>query len=122
MTQTPDITPEAVERHIMRIDPHGYSQKGSLNDDTITMLRALAARLAEVEAERDAALVAIFECMGEIDAYIQLEYLYDHPVQERYRQRDYAANPARIFLRERPDALVKARATIANLKGEKDEW
>jgi hypothetical protein len=72
-----------------------------------------ADRIEELEAERDAALVALFECMEEIDAYIQQEYPHDHPVQERYRQRDYAANPARIFLRERPDALVKARAMLA---------
>jgi hypothetical protein len=118
-----------------------------MTDDLVKRLRAgtgggkhwmdlhteAADRIEELEAERDAALVALFECMEEIDAYIQQEYPHDHPVQERYRQRDYAANPARIFLRERPDALVKARAmladadskrqrtTLAELKGEKDD-
>lgn len=72
-----------------------------------------ADRIEELEAERDAALVALFECMEEIDAYIQQEYPHDHPVHEQYRQRDYAANPARMFLRDRPDALVKARVMLA---------
>jgi hypothetical protein len=59
--------------------------------------RAIAAE-AEVARLRD----ALFECQEEIDAYIQHEYPHDHPVQERYRQRDYAANPARIALQEKP--------------------
>lgn len=95
----------------------------------VWMLEA-ADRIEELEAERDAALVALFECMEEIDAYIQQEYPQDHPVHERYRQRDYAANPARMFLQDRPDAFVKARAMLAEadlkrqaatLKGQNDE-
>ena len=38
-----ELTPEAVEAHIERIDPHGYAQPKSLNDDTKTLLRALSA-------------------------------------------------------------------------------
>jgi hypothetical protein len=45
-----DTTPEAVDAHIDRIDPHGYAQPKSLNDDTKTLLRALS---ADLEAEKD---------------------------------------------------------------------
>lgn len=41
---------------------------------------------------------ALKQCEAEIDAYIWQEYPADHPVHERYRQRDLAANPARIAL------------------------
>ena len=104
--------------------------KADFIDATINQLAASDQRIEELEAERDAALVALFECMKEIDAYIQQEYPQDHPVHERYRQRDYAANPARMFLQDRPDAFVKARAMLAEadlkrqaatLKGQNDE-
>jgi hypothetical protein len=65
-------------------------------DAAMWKARAEAAE-AEVARLRD----ALFECQEEIDAYIQHEYPHDHPVQERYRQRDYAANPARIALQEK---------------------
>lgn len=42
-----DTNKEAVEQHIMRIDPHGYAQPKSLNDDTIRLLRALSAERDE---------------------------------------------------------------------------
>lgn len=38
------------------------------------------------------------KCRDELDAYSRQEYPLDHPVHERYRQRDFAANPARIVL------------------------
>ena len=63
------------------------------------------ARAEAAEAERDAlkaelaeAVGVIVECREEIDDYIRHEYPHDHPVQERYRERDFAANPARAFL------------------------
>ena len=46
------------------------------------------------------AVEALVECRYEIDTYVQNEYPLDHPVQERCRQRDYAANPARMALVE----------------------
>jgi chromosome segregation ATPase len=61
-------------------------------------LAAALARAEAAEAEVARLRAALFECQEEIDAYIQQEYPHDHPVQERYRQRDYAANPARIAL------------------------
>jgi hypothetical protein len=42
---------------------------------------------------------ALVECRDEIDSYIRNEYPHDHPVQERYRQRDFKSNPARIALK-----------------------
>ncbi|MCJ8336107.1 MAG: hypothetical protein MJH10_18035 [Epibacterium sp.] len=41
---------------------------------------------------------ALIECRDEIDDYVRREYPFDHPVYERYRQRDFALNPARIAL------------------------
>ena len=41
---------------------------------------------------------ALREYEAEIDQYIRQEYPADHPVHERYRQRDFGANPARIAL------------------------
>jgi hypothetical protein len=49
------------------------------------------ARIAELEA-------ALLECQEEIDDYIRQEYPSKNYPHERYRQRDFAANPARIAL------------------------
>jgi hypothetical protein len=49
------------------------------------------ARIAELEA-------ALTECQEEIDQYVRQEYSLNHPLHERYRQRDFASNPARIAL------------------------
>ena len=62
----------------------------------------LRAQLAEAQAQVQTARDALVECRDKLDAYSQNEYPSDHPVHVRYRQRDYAANPARIAL-----ALIK---------------
>jgi hypothetical protein len=49
------------------------------------------ARIAELES-------ALTECQEEIDDYIRQEYPGKNYLHERYRQRDFAANPARIAL------------------------
>lgn len=54
----------------------------------------------ELEAKLAKAVEALKECEEEIDAYIQYQYPHDHPVQERYRQQDYATNLARVALAE----------------------
>jgi len=59
---------------------------------------AETARLAEAEAALATARAALLECQAEIDAYSLQEYSLDHPVHERYRKRDYDANPARAAL------------------------
>lgn len=43
-------------------------------------------------------IAALEECRDELDAYSRQEYPGDHPVHERYRKRDFEANPARIAL------------------------
>jgi hypothetical protein len=53
---------------------------------------AQQARIKELKA-------ALVECRDEIDSYIRNEYPHDNPVQERYRQRDFESNPARITLK-----------------------
>jgi hypothetical protein len=74
-----------------------------LGDDcdlTVAWMAGRESAKDELEANLAMAVEALKECVDEIDAYIQFEYPSDHPVHERYRQRDYAANPARIALAE----------------------
>jgi hypothetical protein len=46
----------------------------------------------------DIVIKALEECQEEIDNYVRQEYQHDHSVQERYRQRGFSCNPARIAL------------------------
>lgn len=55
---------------------------------------------AALERKLAKAVEALRECQAEIDQYIRQEYPLDHPVHERYRQRDMSANPARAALAE----------------------
>ena len=66
-----------------------------------------ADRIEELEALLAKAVDGLRQCEAEIDDYIRHEYPGDHPVQARYRKRDFDANPA--------------RATLAELTGGKDE-
>lgn len=68
--------------------------------DCIVALRAQAAPqdADKLRAENERLREALTECESEIDAYIRQEYPLDHPVHERYRQRDFDANPARAAL------------------------
>lgn len=59
-----------------------------------------AARIEELEAQLAKAMAGLEESQREIDQYIQFEYPSDHPVHERYRNRDFSANPARLALAE----------------------
>ena len=74
------------------------SDKGDfgLLDDLADRIEALEAALAKADA-------ALKECMDEIDDYIRHEYPIDHPVHERYRQRDFSSNPARVYFEARDD-------------------
>ena len=64
-------------------------------------VKALEAENARLRDDLADAMTAIKECKDEIDQSIINEYPHDHPVQERYRKRDFAANPARVFLDRR---------------------
>ena len=67
----------------------------------------LEARAEELEAKLARAMKGLGESQEEIDQYIRQEYPSDHSLHERYRQRDFSANPA--------------RTTLAELKGEQDD-
>jgi len=54
-------------------------------------IKVLTAKLAD-------AMEGLEKCQAELDEYSRQEYPLDHSVHERYRQRDYNANPARITL------------------------
>lgn len=58
------------------------------------MEQALIDQAAEIERLR----AALVQCRDEIDAYILQEYPSEHPVHQRCRGRDMAANPARAAL------------------------
>ena len=66
-----------------------------------------ADRIEQLTAELADAVQGLEKCQEELDAYSRQEYPLDHTVHERYRQRDYDANPARI--------------TLAALKGERHD-
>lgn len=63
-------------------------------------------RIEELEAKLAKALAGLKQCKEEIDDYIRQEYPQDHSLHERYRMRDFSANPARITLA----ALSKERS------------
>ena len=69
-------------------------------------------RIIELEANLARAVDGLRECEQEIDDYIRQEYPYDNHLHERYRQRDYAANPARTTLAE------LSSVSYANTNGE----
>ena len=62
--------------------------------------RAFEEDAGQLRAKLDKAVAALLECQEEIDQYSKQEYPLDHPVHERYRKRDFDANPARIALAE----------------------
>ena len=73
------------------------------------------ARIEELEAKLAKAVAGLKQCEEEIDQYIWQEYPSDHPVHERYRKRDFSANPARLAL------AALSSVSCANLKGQDDE-
>ena len=81
--------------------------------------------LAVIATERDEVLAlrrklaramkGLGDSQEEIDQYIRQEYPSDHSLHERYRQRDFSANPARL-------ALVELSSDSCDItKGEQDD-
>lgn len=79
--------------------------------EQVQWVKDLADDVISLESKLAKAMDGLRECEGEIDQYIRQEYPHDHPVQERYRQRDFAANPARATLAE------LSSVSYANMKG-----
>jgi uncharacterized protein YlxW (UPF0749 family) len=104
------ITP-AIERLALAILDRAETAEAATREYAMEALTSLGqasdahdAQL-KAEAERDALQAevarlrgALRECEAEIDQYIRQEYPSDHPIHDRYRKRDFAANPARIAL------------------------
>ena len=100
----------------MTIDSQGAPLNGGKGDIHVEYVRAdsIEALTAErdkyegawmtAEGKLEDAVQGLEKCQAELDEYSRQEYPLDHTVHERYRQRDYDANPARI--------------TLAALKGE----
>jgi hypothetical protein len=57
-----------------------------------------ADRIEELEAKLAKAVEGLNQCQDEIDGYIRQEYPQDNSLHERYRMRDFSANPARVAL------------------------
>ena len=70
----------------------------SLAEAAITDDAAKNIHYAEIQAKLTIAMVGLVQSRDELDLYSQNEYPSDHPVHERYRKRDYDANPARIAI------------------------
>ena len=78
-----------------------------LLDEALAEWSKYASAWMTAEGKLEDAVQGLEKCQEELDAYSRQEYPLDHTVHERYRQRDYDANPARI--------------TLAALKGERHE-
>lgn len=72
-------------------DATGFEDWDRIGDHASDLITALA-------EENQRLREALKECEAEIDRYIWQEYPLDHQVHERYRQRDFVANPARAAL------------------------
>ena len=104
----PDTSPLNVERQIQMITDALGAPKGSLNEDTVIMLRALSARVAELEATLAKAVDMAAQAIAVIDGVQTYEQPYD-PTEE---------NALTMCEHEVFDFDVQsARATIAELKG-----
>ena len=87
--------------------PDGYPFLREVRDrlgDAADRIEQLVATNEQLTAKLADAMDGLEKCQAELDEYSRQEYPLDHSVHERYRQRDYNANPARI--------------TLAALKGE----
>jgi len=93
-------------QHLSEMDRSEYFAAHTLDSERDANA-ILTDRIEELEAKLAKAMVGLVQSRDELDQYSQHEYPSDHPVHERYRQRDYDANPA--------------RATLAELKGQDDE-
>ena len=65
-----------------------------------SLTKANADRIEELEAKLSKAVEGLKKSQQEIDGYIRQEYPQDTPLHERYRMRDFSANPARTTLAE----------------------
>ena len=98
------MTDELVKRHVEQLRLTG----GDLADLCQPIANAIEALTAErdkyecawmtAEGKLEDAVQGLQKCQAELDEYSRQEYPLDHTVHERYRQRDYDANPARITL------------------------
>ena len=74
-----------------------YAHKLMQANNTYTEMHVEIERLSDKLAK---AVAGLEKCQEELDEYSRQEYPLDHPVHERYRQRDYDANTARATLAE----------------------
>ena len=72
--------------------------KQEANARRIARLPDLERAYLDLRKAADELAAALSEAADEIDGYIRQEYPGDHPVHARYRERDFAANPARAAL------------------------
>jgi hypothetical protein len=90
------ITP-AIERLALAILERAETAE-SQREALILMAEGADAERDALQAEVARLRDGLRKCEAEIDQYIRQLYPLDHPVHERYRRRDFSANPARIAL------------------------
>lgn len=73
-------------------------ERGEWLDVTRTYVEGLEDILDAQAKQLRIATEALEQCRDEIDDYIRQEYPLDHKLHERYRQRDFAVNPARTAI------------------------
>lgn len=81
-------------------EPHVWSETGAIAAWNTRAIDPATERIEQLQSKLDKAVAALLECQEEIDQYSKQEYPLDHPVHERYRERYFDANPARIALAE----------------------
>lgn len=98
LAETVEMARELFEYGLISFEKFGLTTDEDIGEkysaDLVAYREARSAYDDELARLRD----ALTECRDEIDEYIRREYPFDHPVYERYRQRDFALNPARIAL------------------------
>jgi chromosome segregation ATPase len=81
------------------IEEMGTESLNALPDCLMRLAPALVEN-DELKAKLAKAVAGLNQCQDDIDGYIRQEYPQDHSLHERYRMRDFSANPARVTLAE----------------------
>ena len=91
---------EELEAEIDMLKNAGIIEVAVRNPSVSEYMNHWEARAERAEAKLAKAVEALEECVEEIDAYICIQYPWDHPVYARYRQEGYETSPARVALAE----------------------
>tara|TARA_R100000951_G_scaffold16512_1_gene13002 strand:+ start:13003 stop:13350 length:348 start_codon:yes stop_codon:yes gene_type:complete len=106
MSDAPEQTWAVTEPDDSNIDQFSPYHDGSMQFDkdggwvSYDDYKEAADHIEALEAKLAKAVAGLEESRDEIDDYIRQEYPHDNFLHERYRKRDFSANPARTTLAE----------------------